>query len=80
MKIIDFRHWWDFGQEFRFTLLRFKKFSVLNLDIHHSDYFDWKEVRLYASVSIFGVCNLFAVTLNAWNITIDLSLFEWYFY
>jgi hypothetical protein len=79
MKFIDFRHWWDFGQEFRLTLLRFKRFSVFNMDIHHSDYFDWKEVRIYVSVSILGRCNLFALTLNAWNITIDLSLFELYF-
>lgn len=80
MKLIEFKHWEDFGHEFRLRFLRFKSFSIFNLDIHHSVYFDWKEVNLYASVSVLGRCSLFAISLSAWNVTVDLSLFEWYFY
>lgn len=78
MNFIEFKHWWDFGREFRLRLLTLKRFSVFNLAIHHSDYFDWREVNLYVTVNILGHYNLFKISLNVWNVTVDLSIFDWY--
>ena len=80
MKLIDFKHWWDFGQEIKLTLLKFKRFSVFNLEIHHSDYFDWKDVNIYTTVSFLGHSNIFYIGANAWNVSVDLMLFKWRYY
>lgn len=80
MKFILFKHWEDYGHEFTLRVLSFKRFCVFHLSLHHSVYFDWKEANLHASVSILGRSNLFALSLNFWNITIDMGLFGWYLY
>lgn len=80
MKLIHIRHWEDFGHEFTLKLLLLRGFCLFNLDIHHSDYFDWKDVNLNASVSILGRCNIFAMHLEAWNVSADLGFFNQYFY
>jgi hypothetical protein len=80
MKLFEFKHWDDFGLEVIFRLLKFKRFIVFSSAFHHSDYFDWQEPNIGLSIGLFGRSELFGITLRAWNVSIDIDLFQWNLY
>jgi hypothetical protein len=58
MKIFDFFHQEDYGQEIYLTIGQFHNFNILDAQFHTTDYWDWSpNIRLTLSVfdgSIFS--------------------------
>jgi hypothetical protein len=75
MKIFDFYKDRDFGEDFYFTIGQFKRFNVLDVEIHTSEYWSWNP-RMRLTLG-FLCGSIFSIKFSAWSFSFDLEFISY---
>jgi hypothetical protein len=75
MKLFDFYTDYDYGRDAYATIGQFKKFNVLDVEIHTSEYWSWEpDIRL--TFEVFAG-KLFSIKFSAWSFSFDLEFISY---
>ena len=78
MKLIRYRCFWDFGWELSLKLFHIKNFSLVDFRFSHSCFFDLRP-NIYFNISLLSN-KLIGFGFGSFNITVELSFFNFYSY
>ena len=69
MKLIEFKHRYDFGHDFYLQILNIKKWSLLQLSVSWNDYPGWPYLQI-----TFGSNGLFSILFWAYKFGLDVDI------
>jgi hypothetical protein len=75
VRIFDFYKDYDYGEDFYFTIGQFKRFNVLDVEIHTSEYWSWEPDIRFALGILAGA--LFTIKFSAWSFSFDLEFISY---
>ena len=74
MKLIEFKHQYDFGHEVIISLFKGKKYSVLQLSLDWNDYGGWPYLQISSGM---GRAFSFLLSIGRFGISFDIAGYTW---
>lgn len=75
MKLFDYFYDYDFGNDLHFTIGQFKKFNLLDTEIHTSEYWSL-EPNIRLTLSVFAG-TVFSIDFHLWSFSIKFDLISY---
>ena len=75
MRLFDFYKDYDYGNDLYATIGQFKRFNVLDVEIHTSEYWSWNpHMRLTLGV----LCgSIFSIDFSIWSFSFDMEFISY---
>lgn len=74
MKIINFKHRYDFGHELVISLFKGRKYSVFQLSLDWNDYGGWPYLQISSGM---GRALSFLLSVGRFGISFDIAGYTW---
>jgi hypothetical protein len=76
MKLIQFSHWEDFGQEYDLKVLHNNHFCLLRFHLSTSDFFEFWPPNFTLNLNLFSYQSLFRFGINIWTIHFEMEFWS----
>ena len=75
MKLFDFYTDYDYGRDAYATIGQFKRFNVLDVEIHISEYWSW-DPRMRLTLG-FLCGSIFSIDFNIWSFSFSMEFISY---